>query len=29
VKISLDEWENRPFIDRLKESAARSFEYWL
>jgi cardiolipin synthase A/B len=29
VQIYPEAWEQRPFLDRLKETAARSFEYWL
>jgi cardiolipin synthase A/B len=29
VQISLEEWEKRPFFERIKETAARTFEYWL
>lgn len=29
VRIVREEWKNRPFFERLKETAARSFEYWL
>jgi len=28
-RITLDEWEQRPLGDRLKEWAARRLEYWL
>jgi cardiolipin synthase len=29
IPVSREEWEKRPFTDRIKEMAARSFEYWL
>ncbi len=28
-EITREEWERRPFADRIKEWAARSLEYWL
>jgi cardiolipin synthase A/B len=28
-KITLDEWQSRPFLLRAKESAARVWAYWL
>ncbi|MGV3741854.1 MAG: cardiolipin synthase [Burkholderiaceae bacterium] len=29
VQISREEWEKRPFFERVKETMSRSFEYWL
>lgn len=29
VEISKEKWEQRPYTDRLKEWAARLFQYWL
>lgn len=29
TEISAQQWEQRPYGDRLKESSARLFEYWL
>lgn len=28
-QVSREEWEKRSFLERIKETAARSFEYWL
>lgn len=29
IQITLEQWQQRPVSDRLKESAARVWEYWL
>lgn len=29
TRITLEQWWQRPVSDRLKESAARVWEYWL
>ena len=29
IEITLDAWRTRPFLERIKEWAARSMEYWL
>jgi cardiolipin synthase len=29
VEVNLDEWERRPFRERIKERMARLFSYWL
>jgi cardiolipin synthase len=28
-RIELDKWQSRPLLDRIKESFARIWEYWL